>query len=150
MSYKNKSSYNQNAMQLDNMVLNNQKTLDPKKAVDIFLSDYYNTITNIGWNNLFGLYYPNTFIIIKNNLVGNHHDFVSILSQNYIKRANYNGLSSKWVVNGPRSILLNIFGTMQFINFIGSVSSTFKFTETFLLTIDDNDKLKINTQMFDF
>lgn len=152
MSYKNKSY--KDAMQIDQIFPiippNNQKSLDPKKTIDKFLSDYYKTITIIGWNHLSGLYNPNTMIIIKNHMVGNHHDFVSYLSQNYIKRANYGDLSSKWVVTDPKTVILNIFGSMQFIDFFGQTSATLKFTETFILTIATDDNIKINTQMLDF
>ena len=125
------------------------KTVDPKKAVDNFVTEYYQNATNIGWNNLSGLYFPNATIMIKNSMIGNHHNFVSVLAQNYIKRAVYGEPSSKWVVV-DNTIVLNIFGLLQFVNFIGGVSPVGNFTETFILKLDENGKIKISVQMLDF
>jgi len=132
---------------LDNMA---KKTLDPKKLVDAFILEYYNTISNIGWNNISSHYFPDAQIMVKDQLIGNYHDFVSLLTKNYIKRANYGGARTKWVVTGENSIVLNIYGTIQFVNFLGFNHDIEIFTETFILKTTEDMKLKINIHMLDF
>lgn len=133
------------------MVVDSPKNkIDPTILVDNFISEYYQTVSNIGWNNITSLYFPNAQIMVRDRIIGNHHDFVSLLTKNYIKRANYGGARIKWVVISDDTIVLNVYGTIQVVNFLGVVYDVENFTETFILKLSDGMKLKINVQMLDF
>jgi len=124
--------------------------IDPTKLIDNFITEYYNTVSNIGWNNIALLYFPDARIMVRDRIIGNHHDFVALLTKKYINRANYGAMSAKWVVVSEDAIMLNVYGTIQVVNFLGVVFDVENFTETFILKQSPDMKLKINVQMLDF
>lgn len=126
------------------------KRIDPTKLVDNFITEYYQTVSNIGWNNTASLYFPDACIIVRDRIIGNHHEFVSLLTKKYIKRANYGRWRIKWVVGSDDQIVLNVYGTIQVVNFLEVLYDVENFTETFILKQSDDMKLKINVQMLDF
>lgn len=124
--------------------------LDPNTVVNHFLIEYYRSTSNIGWNAAMYLFDPNCSVICRDKHVGNAHNFLNTLSTEYIKRANYNSLRSKWMKLNNNSILINVFGHIQFVGFNGHVTGSAPFTETFVLTTTNIGNVSCTHHMIDF
>lgn len=129
---------------------NNQNPgLDPSLIVNHFLIEYYRNASNIGWNATMYLFDQSCAVMCKDKHVGNAYDFLNLLSTEYVKRANYDSLRSKWIGLNNNSVLINVFGNIQFVGFSGSVTNIIPFTESFVLTANNNN-VTCTHHMIDF
>ena len=127
----------------------NNHATEPGTLATHFLAEYYRNTSNIGWNAVQYLFDQNCTVICKDRNVGNAHDLLNALSTEYIKRANYGDIRTKWVVINNNSMLINVFGHIQFVGFTGSLSNVHSFSETFILT-STNGAIRCTHHMFDF
>ena len=91
----------------------------------------------------------NCVVMFKDKNVGNSYDFLNVLSTESIKRANYNSIRSKWMTLTNNSVLINVFGNIQYVEFSGNMSTIITFTETFVLT-GNNGNITCTHHMLDF
>lgn len=124
--------------------------VDPENVVSQFVSEYYRKVSNVGWNIVMHLFDQNSVVIIKNKNVGNSYNMLNFLSSENVRRANYDGIRTKWVVIEKTKLLINVFGQIQFVAFNGNVSRITTFAETFVLTIDKNGNVKCTHNLLDF
>jgi hypothetical protein len=117
--------------------------------VNHFLIEYYRNTSNIGWNAAMYLFDKNCVVMFKDKNVGNSYDFLNVLSTESIKRANYNSIRSKWMTLSNNSVLINVFGNIQYVEFSGNMSTIIPFTETFVLT-GNNGNFTCTHHMLDF
>jgi hypothetical protein len=129
---------------------NQNRTVNPDSVARQFLSEYYRKVSNIGWNVVTDLFERNCVVIVKNKNVGNSYDMLNALSSEYIKRANYDNIRSKWVLISRDKMLLSVFGNIQFVLFNGSVSKIMQFNETFVLTGYPDGSVKCTHHLMDF
>jgi len=122
---------------------------DLAQSSDQFVMEYYRNVSNTGWNTATYLFDPNSMTICKNKNVGNVYNFLSALSRENIKRANYDNLNMKWVSVDQNTIVINIYGLIQFVSFNNQYSKVFNFSETFIVRTD-RGKFKCTQHMFDF
>lgn len=126
------------------------RQIDPSVVADQFLSEYYRSVSNNGWNASTYLFDHDCTVICRDKHVGNAHDLINYLSTEYIKRANYADLRSKWVVTSNDTMVINVFGHIQLVTFSGYNHCTSAFTETFILKGDQNGTIKCTHHMIDF
>jgi hypothetical protein len=127
----------------------NAPILDSDYIAKEFISEYYKNVSKNGWNVIGYLFNSKCTTYFRENHIGNHHNLLACLSEEYIKRANYNIVSSKWKVISNDTILINIFGKIQFVSFIGIHGIPFTFSDTFILKIDDPKSISCHTHFFD-
>ena len=130
--------------------MNRNNTADCDTIVQHFLSEYYRGTSNIGWNSVIYLFSTNCNVVLKNKTIGNAHNLLNHFSTEYIKRANYGNLSSKWVLASSDTLVVNVFGTFQFVSFMGVVSNVMSFSETFVLKVNAQKNITCNSHMIDF
>lgn len=129
---------------------NNQNpNIDPSLVVDHFLVEYYRNTSNIGWNATMYLFDQHCTVMCKDKNVGNAYDFLNVLSTEYVKRANYESLRSKWIRLSNNIVLINVFGLIQFVGFNGNMTNILPFTETFVLTAN-NGNVTCTHHLMDF
>lgn len=107
--------------------------IEPSTVASRFLSEYYQNVSHTGWNAVTYLFDSNCTVLCKDKHIGNYYDLLNGLSSEYAKRANYANLRSKWVVTSNDTIVVNVFGTIQFVTFSEHVHTPVTFTETFVL-----------------
>lgn len=133
-----------------NLAHNRQnQSLDPSTVVNHFLIEYYRNASNIGWNATMYLFDQQCTVMCRDKNVGNAYDFLNALSSEYIKRANYDSLRSKWMAINNNSVLINVFGHIQFVGFNSHLTNIIPFTETFVLTAN-NGNVSCTHHMLDF
>lgn len=125
------------------------QTFDPATIVNQFLTEYYKFTTYTGWNAAMHLFDKQCMVIYKDKNVGNSHDLLNTLTVEYIKKANYDTIRSKWMLLNANNIIVNIFGRIQFVSFSGNLSNVHTFTEVFVLTVN-NGIIICTHHMFDF
>jgi len=131
--------------------LNQSSTLDPGNVADRFVAEYYRNVTNNGWNSCLYLFDHNCVVLCKSKNVGTAYDMLDIFSSEYIKKASYDQLRTKWVVINSTTLLINVFGRIQFVGSFGNVSSITSFTETFVLNLNQsNGVIKCTHHLMDW
>lgn len=118
---------------------NTNPTLDPLVVINQFLTEYYKNTSCSGWNTCQYLFDQNCAVLCKSRIVGNAHDLLAIFSSEYVKRANYDQLRTKWVLINQTTLLINVFGKIQFVGFTESVSSVVPFSESFILSLNQSN-----------
>jgi hypothetical protein len=111
----------------------NHHATTPQLIATNFLKEYYRNVSNEGWNASTYLFDPKCTVICKNKNVGTEHDLLIAFSKEYVKRANFAKLNSKWIVIDIHTMVLNVFGYIQFVSFTGHYSSCMPFSETFVI-----------------
>lgn len=117
-------------------VQNQPLVVDPATIATSFLTEYYKNTSLIGWNHVNHLFDHKCIVMLQDKHVGNEHDLLNILSSNYIKRADYSNLRMKWIILSNTTLLLNVFGNLQFIHFNDNMNSMMIFSESFVLTLN--------------
>ena len=125
--------------------------VDPGNAVLQFLNEYYKNTTLTGWNASLYLFDHNCMVVCKDKHIGNAHDMLNAFSSEYVKKANYDHVRCKWFVLNNTTLLINVFGQIQFVGFSGNVSSIVTFSETFILSLNtSNGVIKCTHHLFDW
>lgn len=101
--------------------------------VNSFLEEYYYKTSIIGWNAVQHLYKPDSVINYNNNTYHGGYSLLNNLSYNYVKRANYKDLKTSWFMIDNSSIVINIFGDIQFVSFMNTLSNFNTFSECFII-----------------
>jgi hypothetical protein len=127
-----------NQMQIINQA-QNQSGPDPATVSNAFITEYYKNISFIGWNSVQHIFDHKCIVMLQDRNIGNEYDLLNMLSSTHIKRANYDNLRPKWLVINNNSILISVFGSMQFVLFNDNVSNVFPFSESFVLTLNTNN-----------
>lgn len=135
--------YNQNQQ---NII---QTSMDPGSVANQFFNEYYRNVSYCGWNAVTHLFDVNNIVICKDKILGNSYIMLDIFSKMHIKRANYDNLNMKWIVLDNNTMVLNIFGQIQFVLFNEHYNDIIPFTESFILKIIDNN-IKCSHHIFDF
>lgn len=130
--------------------VSNIQIIDPNKTVEEFVTRYYKEISNNGWSQILYLFSNECVVLFKNKNVGNELRLFEELSKEYIKRVNITNMNVKWVQSSNNTIVINVFGTMQYISMFNTTSQFFYFTETFVLTLSEGPLVKCTSHMFDF
>ena len=137
-----------------NVDLNNMfAIIDPSQVELIanqFLEEYYQKVSNIGWNSVLHLYVPDAVITCNTNIYSGGHEFLNALSNEYIKRANYDGLGSTWSLVDESKMVITVFGEIQFVGFTGDCSGVGHFSDTFVLKAYPNETYGIIHHSFYF
>lgn len=129
------------------MIIHNQ--IDPETAVSHFSNEYYLGVSSSGWNTVQHLFDHSCSVIFRDKVIGNEHNLLNLLSSDFIRGAKYPVIRSKWIVLDSNRILLNVFGTMQFINSYGFSLPTMPFTESFILVLNNN-RISCTHHIFDY
>lgn len=116
-------------------------TLNPGNVVDRFVAEYYRNVTSNGWNSSLYLFDHNCVVLCKDKHVGSAYDMLDAFSAEYVKKANYDQLRVKWLILNTTTLLINVFGRIQFVGSYGNVSSVTQFTETFVLNLNPSNGL---------
>jgi hypothetical protein len=114
-------------------------TIEPATLADHFLREYYHGTSNSGWNAVQHLFDHDCVVMVKDKNVGNAHDLLNSFSSEYIKRANYDNLRTKWIVLSNDTLMINVFGHIQLVGFHGHVSYPMVFSETFIVQVSGNN-----------
>ena len=114
-----------------------------------FLAEYYRCIFNIGWNATQYLFAQSCVVMCKDRLIGNAYDLLNALSMEYIKRANYDIIHTKWIPINKNRMIISVFGRIQFVSFSGVLGNIMYFSETFILSPFNGD-IKCTHHIFDF
>ena len=72
--------------------------------------------------------------MFRDKYLGNSYDLLSFLSSQYVSRAYYDSLKAKWTQINDATLLINVFGRIQFISYSGYGTQIMYFSETFLLS----------------
>lgn len=112
---------------------------DPATISNSFLTEYYKHTSLIGWNFVQNLFDHKCVVMLQDKNLGNEYDLLNFLSSNYIKSANYDNLRPKWVVINNTTLLVSVFGNIQFVSFNGDISNVIPFSESFVLTLSSNN-----------
>lgn len=121
---------------------------EPVNIVNTFMTEYYGNVSNIGWNAVQHLFDHNCTVFTRDKIVGNETDLLNTLSYDFIKRAEYFDIRHKWIILN-NSILITVFGSIQFVYFSEIYSMVFPFSETFLLNMV-NGTIKCTHHVFEF
>lgn len=128
----------------------NRSYIDPEIIATNFLMEYYRNVSNSGWNTVMYLFDPNSSIICRKRNIGTAYDMLNVFSAESIKRANYDSLRPKWLIVDNNTMMINVFGLIQFVTFSDQISAIIPFTETFILKGDQNNNVKCTHHIFDF
>jgi len=118
------------------------------KIANTFFTDYYKNVSNYGWTSVMYLFNPNCSVICKEKKFSTPYEFLNHIFNELIKRANYDNIKSKWVIVDD-SMVMTVFGQMQFVLFDNSVGSVLPFAETFVIKIE-NGEAKCCSHILDF
>lgn len=127
-----------------------KKDINADLVANQFLFEYYRKVSNVGWNSVMYLFDQNCNVIVKNKKVGNAHQMLNYFSTEYIKGANYDKLKANWIVLSREKLLINVFGQFQLVAFNGQISKIVPFTETFVLTIQQDVNIKCTDHILEF
>lgn len=130
--------------------INTPNLLNRDNEVISFLNSYYYGIINNGWNSVLDLFDQNAVVTVKNTNVGNEYGLLEALAKEYIKRINLFNISVKWSLTDQNTIVINTFGSFQFVSLFGLSFNTTSFSETFILKINNYGQVKCFTHMLDF
>jgi hypothetical protein len=134
----------------NNQIVSNGN-LNAATVADKFITEYYQNVSNGGWNSCLYLFDNSCVVICKEKIIGNAIDMLSAFSSEYVKKANYDKLHIKWVIINNTTLLINVFGYIQFVSFNNICSIGMQFTETFVLTINPNNNvIKCTCHLFDW
>jgi hypothetical protein len=128
-------------------------TIDPGTIVSSFLNEYYKHTMTTGWINTMRLFDRNCRVFFRDRYLGNSYDLLTYLTGEYIKRAYYDSLRPKWVCINENTILINVFGRVQFVMYSGFGTQIMYFNETFVLSgsmIDGKPVLSCTCHIIDF
>jgi len=129
---------------------NNLQTVNTEKVVDNFIYEYYKKVSDTGWNTTTHLFSHKCEVLYKNKNIGNEHDLINILSSELIKRAIYSELKFNWIVLSNDILLINVFGSLQFISYIDEYGHPIVFTETFILKHKKDGNIMCYYHIFNF
>lgn len=124
-------------------------TIDPSIAADAFLSEYYRGVSYVGFSDVMHLFDSECVVIFKDKYIGNSYNLLTLCAKEAVKRAVYSNLSNKWFVLDNETLIINVFGLMQFVGYNEYVGKSVYFTETFVLKVENN-KIKCVNHMLDF
>ena len=106
-----------------------------------------------GWINTMRLFDKSCKVFFRDRYLGNSYDLLTYLTGEYIKRAYYDSLRPKWICINENTILINVFGRIQFIMYSGFGTQIMYFNETFVLSgsmIDGKPSLSCTCHIIDF
>lgn len=133
----------------NNSCQNNQLYTNLEFIANSFIIEYYKNVSNTGWNAVMYLFDHQCTVMFRDKYIGNSYDLLNALSIEYIKRANYDILRTKWLLINQDTMLLQIFGNIQFVQFNGNSFCTVPFTETFVLK-NDKTNIKCTHHIIDY
>lgn len=125
------------------------RSLDPSTVSNHFITEYYKNTSNHGWNNAIHLFDTNCSVICKNKHIGNEYDLLYLLMTENIKRATYDKIKAGWIITSPDTMMIHVFGNIQFIAFSERNIRTLPFMELFFLKIVGNT-IKCVHHVFNF
>lgn len=123
--------------------------VNPDGIAEQFVAEYYRGISNYGWSSIMHLFDPNSVSVVRDRNVGNMYNLLCTISTEHIQRANYDNIRSKWIVIDENNLLINVFGQIQFVDFYGTYTHIMPFTESFILT-SNNNTIRCTKHIFDF
>lgn len=107
--------------------------VDAGTAVNNFIIEYYRNVTNTGWNACLYLFDKECVVFCKNTHVGNAVDMMSTLATESVRRANFNDVRSKWIAINTNTVLISVYGRIQFVGYNERHGPSIPFAETFVL-----------------
>ena len=107
--------------------------VDAATTVNNFLIEYYRNVTNTGWNACLYLFDKNCVAFCKNTHVGNGTDMMNALATESVRRANFSDVRSKWMAIDANTVLISVYGRIQFVGYNERHGSIVPFAETFVL-----------------
>ncbi len=128
---------------------NQNRSLDPSLVSNHFIIEYYKNTSNFGWNNTMHLFDTNCSVVCKNKHIGNEYDLLYLLLSENIKRAGYDKIKTGWMITGSDTIMVHVFGNIQFVSFNERDVRTMPFMELFVLKIVGNN-IKCVHHVFNF
>lgn len=128
---------------------NNQNNINPADVANFFTAEYYKNTSNYGWNTVQKMFKHDCYVVLQDKHIGNEYDLLNIFSKDFIKRANYDDLHVKWITLPNNTVLINVFGKIQFISFSDNSSPAMQFAELFILTITDTNCINCTHHFFD-
>jgi uncharacterized membrane protein len=129
--------------------MNNSNINKIEQLTNNFLQDYYSKTSEDGWNTVQHLYEPYSIINYNSNKLHGGYELLNYLSYNYVKKANYKNLKTSWFIIDNLSIVINIFGNIQFVSFFNSLSKFHTFSECFIIKMISN-KCHVSHHSFDY
>ena len=127
--------------------------IDPSQMNELansLLEEYYQRVSNVGWNSVLFLYVPNAVISCNTNVYSGGHEFLNALSNEYIRRANFGNLLATWSLIDESKMVVTVFGEIQFVGFTGDCSGVGHFTDTFILKAFPDQTYGITHHFFYF
>jgi hypothetical protein len=115
-----------------------------------FLEEYYQKVSQIGWNAVLHLYAPEATISCNTHVFSGGHEFLNALSGDYIKRANFGNLGSTWSVIDEAKMTITVFGEIQFVSFTGDCGGVGHFSDTFIIKAFPDDTYGVIQHHFYF
>lgn len=107
--------------------------VDAASTVNNFLIEYYRNVTNTGWNACLYLFDKDCVVFCKNTHVGNGTDMMNALATESVRRANFSDVRSKWLAINANTVLISVYGRIQFVGYNERHGSIVPFAETFVL-----------------
>lgn len=128
-------------------------SIDPNAVASYFLNEYYKHTMTTGWFQTMRLFDKNCKVIFRDRYLGNSYDLLAYLTSEYVKKAYYDSLKTKWVTINENTLLINVFGRIQFITYSGLGTQIMYFNETFILSgsmVDGKPLLSCTCHIIDF
>lgn len=124
--------------------------IDTNTTVSDFLNLYYGNITTNGWNSSLYLFKDSQSTMLKTSYLNNEYELLTMFTNSYVRRCNIDRLSIKWVQIDNNTILINVFGLIQFVSFFNTYSYVYNFTESFVIKINNEGKPYCHSHILDF
>lgn len=132
---------NNHGIFIQNCQTNQNRSLDPTLTANYFITEYYKNTSNYGWNNTMHLFDTNCSVVCRNKHIGNSYDLLYLFMSENIKRASYDKIKTGWMITGPDTMMIHVFGNIRFIAFNEGNVRILPFMELFVLKIvGDNIK----------
>ena len=126
-----------------------KQILDVDKVANGFIGEYYKCVSNNGWTNVMYLFSSSCNIIFKEKKFSNPYEFLHYLFCEMVKKANYDNLKAKWILIDDETILISVFGQIQFVLFDNTINNPLVFAETFVIKLE-NSVAKCVSHIIDF
>lgn len=119
-----------------------------KKIISEFCKHYYETINNSGFAGLQGLYRPNAYITFLEDESEGYEIFMQKLYNLRIRKMGYNNVTFVGQPVGDKSLIINVTGNCCTYNFNGVQTQWCRFSETIILSRDNNNRFFICQSIF--
>jgi hypothetical protein len=130
---RNCNNYNNQSSSHDHGNHQPSGNVDAGTAVNNFIIEYYRNVTNTGWNACLYLFDKECVVFCKNTHVGNAIDMMNTLAAESVRRAVFNDVRSKWIGIDANTVLVSVYGRIQFVGYNERHGPSTPFAETFVL-----------------